>query len=138
VPHKHPTGTAVASLSMPLRNEGPWATSAHASQTPCPRRKPAPLSLKLDITIKMPGQRRPVFRILPQCSFAQIRQNRYAVQWVGTWSTGRHLLDAGADLRFVQDWIGHASIRNTVIYAQLTSRRRDEEARNVFASQWVV
>jgi hypothetical protein len=35
VPHKHPTGTAVASLSMPVRNKGPWATSAHASQTPC-------------------------------------------------------------------------------------------------------
>jgi integrase/recombinase XerD len=53
-------------------------------------------------------------------------------------SIATHLLDAGADLRFVQDWIGHASIRNTVIYAQLTSRRRDEEAQKVFASQWVV
>jgi integrase len=49
-----------------------------------------------------------------------------------------HLLDAGADLRFVQDWVSHASIKNTVIYAQLTSRRRDEEARKVFASQYVV
>jgi hypothetical protein len=27
---------------------------------------------------------------------------------------------------------------DTVIYAQLTSRRRDEEARKVFASQYVV
>ena len=53
-------------------------------------------------------------------------------------SIATHLLDAGADLRFVQDWIGHASIKNTVIYAQLTSRRRDEEARKVFASQYVV
>jgi site-specific recombinase XerD len=53
-------------------------------------------------------------------------------------SIATHLLDAGADLRFVQDWIGHASIRNTVIYAQLTSRRRDEEVRKVFASQYVV
>jgi hypothetical protein len=53
-------------------------------------------------------------------------------------ATATHLLDAGADLRFVQDWIGHASIRNTVIYAQLTSHRRDEEARKVFASQYVV
>ncbi len=52
-------------------------------------------------------------------------------------SIATHLLDAGADLRFVQDWIGHASIRNTVIYAQLTSRRRDEEARKVFATQYV-
>jgi site-specific recombinase XerD len=53
-------------------------------------------------------------------------------------SIATHLLDAGAGLRLVQDWIGHASIRNTVIYAQLTSRRRDEEARKVFASQYVV
>jgi len=49
-----------------------------------------------------------------------------------------HLLDAGAELRFVQDWIGHASIKSTVVYAQLTSRRRDEEARKVFLSPYVV
>ena len=53
-------------------------------------------------------------------------------------SIATHLLDAGADLRFVQDWIGHASIGNTIIYAQLTSRRRDEEARRVFTSPYVV
>jgi type 1 fimbriae regulatory protein FimB len=53
-------------------------------------------------------------------------------------SIATHLLDARADLRFVQDWVGHASIKNTVIYAQLTSRRRDEEARRVFASPYVV
>jgi integrase/recombinase XerD len=53
-------------------------------------------------------------------------------------SIATHLLDAGADLRFVQDWIGHASIKNTVIYAQLTNRRRDEEARKVFTSPYVV
>jgi site-specific recombinase XerD len=53
-------------------------------------------------------------------------------------SIATHLLDGGAELRFVQDWIGHASIGNTVIYAQLTSRRRDEEARKVFATPYVV
>lgn len=53
-------------------------------------------------------------------------------------SIATHLLDAGADLGFVQDWIGHASIGNTVIYAQLTSRRRDAEARKVFTSPYVV
>ena len=53
-------------------------------------------------------------------------------------SIATHLLDAGADLRFVQDWIGHASIKTTVIYAQLTNRRRDEEARKVFTSPYVV
>jgi integrase/recombinase XerD len=53
-------------------------------------------------------------------------------------SIATYLLDAGADLRFVQDWVGHASIKNTVIYAQLTSRRRDAEARKVFMSPYVV
>ncbi|MGH8068907.1 MAG: tyrosine-type recombinase/integrase [Candidatus Entotheonellia bacterium] len=53
-------------------------------------------------------------------------------------SIATHLLDAGADLRFVQDWVGHASIKNTVIYAQLASRRRDEEAHKVCASPCVV
>ncbi len=50
-------------------------------------------------------------------------------------SIATHLLDAGADLRFVQDWMDHASIGNTVFYALLTNRRRDEEARKVFSSQ---
>ena len=58
-----------------------------------PKAQASPAFPKLDITIKMLGQRRPIFRILPQCPFAQIRQNRYAVQWVGTWPMGGHLLD---------------------------------------------
>jgi site-specific recombinase XerD len=53
-------------------------------------------------------------------------------------SIATHLLYAGADRRFVQDWIGHASIGNTVIYAQLTSWRRDEDARKVVTSPYIV
>jgi site-specific recombinase XerD len=53
-------------------------------------------------------------------------------------SIATHMLDAETDIRFVQDWIGHVSIGNTTIYAQLTSRRRDEGARKVFASSYVV
>jgi integrase len=49
-----------------------------------------------------------------------------------------HLQDGGAELRFVQDWVGHASITSTAVYTHLASHRRDEEARKVFASQYVV
>ena len=47
-------------------------------------------------------------------------------------SIATHLLDAGAELRFVQDWLGHSNIQNTVIYTALTSTTRSEKARQVF------
>jgi len=46
--------------------------------------------------------------------------------------------DAGADLAFVKDWLGHANIQNTTIYAQLTNPARDQQARKLFASHRVV
>ena len=53
-------------------------------------------------------------------------------------SIATHLLDAGADLAFVRDWLGHANIQNTLIYAHVTMVKRDTEARRLFASPWVV
>jgi type 1 fimbriae regulatory protein FimB len=47
-------------------------------------------------------------------------------------SIATHLLDAAADVRFVQDWLGHANIQNTVIYTYLTSTSREEKARRLF------
>jgi site-specific recombinase XerD len=35
------------------------------------------------------------------------------------------LFDAGADLAFVKDWLGHANIQNTTIYARLTTATLD-------------
>lgn len=43
-----------------------------------------------------------------------------------------HLYDAGQDVRFVQDWLGHARIQNTVIYTHLSTATREAKARAAF------
>ena len=47
-------------------------------------------------------------------------------------SIATHLLDAGAELRFLQDWLGHSNIQNTVIYTALVSTSREQKARQYF------
>jgi site-specific recombinase XerD len=53
-------------------------------------------------------------------------------------SIATHLLDAGADLAFVKDWLGHANIQNTTIYARLTTATLDAQAWTIVARYRVV
>src|SRR5581483_5181424 len=43
-------------------------------------------------------------------------------------SCATHLLNKGINVELVQDWLGHADIRNTMEYARVSNRRRDEMA----------
>ena len=49
-----------------------------------------------------------------------------------------HLLNAGADLTFVQDWAGHKYIQNTMVYIHYSTTKREQGARKLFASNQVV
>jgi site-specific recombinase XerD len=53
-------------------------------------------------------------------------------------SIATHLLDAGASLEFVQDHLGHRSIRSTSIYARITDHHRVALFRKLEASPWIV
>ena len=53
-------------------------------------------------------------------------------------SIATHLLDAGVSLEFVQDHLGHQSIRSTSIYARITDHRREAVFRELESSPWVV
>jgi len=49
-----------------------------------------------------------------------------------------HLLNAGADLYFVKDWVGHKNIQNTIAYTHFSTTNREQAARKVFTSNQVV
>jgi site-specific recombinase XerD len=49
-----------------------------------------------------------------------------------------HVLDAGAELAFVKDGLGHVNMQNTTISARLTTAPLGAQARMIFASHRVV
>jgi hypothetical protein len=51
-------------------------------------------------------------------------------------SCATHLLAKGYHVEQVQDWIGHANIQNTMIYAHITNARRTEMAARVPSLGW--
>jgi len=53
-------------------------------------------------------------------------------------SIGTHILDAGEDIYFAKDWLGHKNIQNTTIYSKFSTGTRDARARKLFSSSRVV
>lgn len=53
-------------------------------------------------------------------------------------SIATHLLDAGVSLEFVQDHLGHQSIRSTSIYARITDHHRAALFVELERSPWIV
>lgn len=49
-----------------------------------------------------------------------------------------HMLEGGADIIDVKDWLGHVNIQNTMEYARVTNPRREEVHQRVFRSQKIV
>jgi integrase len=81
-----------------------------------PSKQRRPISRKmLDVLMKQYGQAAKLPRAL--CHFHVLKH-----------SCATHLLSKGFHVEQVQDWIGHANIQNTMIYAHITNARRDEMA----------
>ena len=53
-------------------------------------------------------------------------------------SIGTHILDAGEDIYFAKDWLGHKNIQNTVVYSRFSTTTRHARARKIFSSNRVV
>jgi site-specific recombinase XerD len=53
-------------------------------------------------------------------------------------SIATHLLNAGADVMTIKNWLGHQRIENTLIYAQLSDQKRDDEVRKAMTNIKVI
>jgi len=53
-------------------------------------------------------------------------------------SIGTHILDAGEDIYFAKDRLGHKNIQSTTIYSKFSIDTREARARKLFSSNRVV
>jgi integrase/recombinase XerC len=89
-----------------------------------------------------PGRRGPLRKRQIQELFVRYRdqaglQPRYTCHCLRH-SIATHLLDAGMSLEFVQDHLGHRSIRSTSIYARITDRHRAAIFLRLEQSPWII
>jgi integrase len=88
------------------------------------------------------GRRGPLQRRQIQLRFVRYRQRAGLPAHLTTHSLrhsiATHLLDAGVSLEFVQDHLGHQSIRSTSVYARITDPHRAAVFRELERSPWIV
>ena len=53
-------------------------------------------------------------------------------------SIATHLLEAGQDIEYVRDHLGHVNIQSTIIYAQITNGKREKVFRQLERSSEIV
>lgn len=53
-------------------------------------------------------------------------------------SIATHMLEAGFEIEVVKDHLGHRNIQSTLIYAQITNKRRLEAFQKIEASSEIV
>lgn len=88
------------------------------------------------------GRRGPLRKRQIQSLFARYRDaaglpDRYSCHGLRH-AIATHLLDAGCSLEFVQDHLGHRSIRSTSVYAQITDHHRLALFQRLERSPWIV
>jgi integrase/recombinase XerC len=118
-------------------SERPLFRAAGELLRACPELLSAPSEAPL-----FPGRSGPLQKRQIQALFSRYRDRagldrRYTCHGLRH-SIATHLLDAGVSLEFVQDHLGHQSIRSTSIYARITDQRRAAVFRELEASPWIV
>lgn len=89
-----------------------------------------------------PGRKGPLRKRQVQSRFVLYRDRAHLPTYLTCHSLrhaiATHLLDAGVSLEFVQDHLGHQSIRSTSIYARITDRHRAAVFERLDHSPWIV
>jgi type 1 fimbriae regulatory protein FimB len=87
---------------------------------------------------KLPIDRRTLYRLMRKYSEAAGIPDHKRKFHSLKHSIATHILDAGEDVAFCRDWLGHKNIQNTMIYAHFSTSTRDARARILFASHHVI